>query len=145
MTEDQRGKIHAFATSYDLGVIATNSHDRKSPEAACVAVTITKDLDIIFGTSSSSRKSKNIALNSNISFVIGGDEVRKTTIQMEGIAILLEGIERKDCEELHCVRHPNSAKYRNDPKQQYFKMNPRWIRYHDSSVNPTEEWEIELH
>lgn len=144
MTEEQRIKISSFITSYDLGVIATNSINRKSPEAALVAVTITEKLNIIFGTSADSRKSKNITLNPNIAFVIGGDEMRKTTIQIEGIASLLEDAERKTAEELHCIRHPNSAKYRNDPKQQYFKMTPHWIRYHNSSANPTEEWESEL-
>ena len=142
MTEEQRLKIYLFAASCDLGVIATNSLDRKSPEAALVAVTITENLDIIFGTSADSRKSKNIMLNPNIAFVIGGDEIRKTTIQVEGKALLLEGVERKTAEELHCTRHPNSTKYRNDPKQQYFKMMPQWIRYHNSSASPTEEWEI---
>jgi general stress protein 26 len=144
MTEEQRAKIYSFAASCDLGVIATNSHDRNSPEAACVAVTITENLEIVFGTSADSRKSKNIALNPNVTFVIGGDETRKTTIQIEGTALLLEDAERKTAEELHCIRHPNSAKYRNDPQQQYFKMTPHWIRYHNSSAHPTEKWEINL-
>lgn len=144
MTEEQRVKIHSFANSCDLGVIATNSHDRRSPEAACIAVTITDSLDVIFGTSADSRKSKNIAFDPNIAFVVGGDEARKTTIQIEGTVSLLEGAERKSYEELHCARHPNAAKYRNDPKQQYFKMTPHWIRYHDSSANPVEEWEVSL-
>ncbi len=144
MTEDQRAKILSFIRSCDLGVIATNSLNHGSPEAACVAVTINGNLDIIFGTSADSRKSKNIALDPNIAFVIGGDETRKTTIQMEGRALLLENAERKAAEEMHCTRHPNSAKYRNDPKQQYFKMTLQWIRYHNSSVSPTEEWETEL-
>lgn len=144
MTEEQRIKIYSFVASCDLGVIATNSCNRSAPEAACVAVTITENLDIIFGTSADSRKSKNIMHNSNIAFVIGGNEMEKTTTQIEGVVFLLKDAERKIYEDLHCVRHPNSAKYRHDPKQQYFKVIPYWIRYHNSSISPTEEWEVDL-
>ncbi|PIR03581.1 MAG: hypothetical protein COV59_05325 [Candidatus Magasanikbacteria bacterium CG11_big_fil_rev_8_21_14_0_20_39_34] len=125
-----------------FGVVCTNSQDGLSPESAVVAVSYTGNLEIVFGSFDVSRKNKNIQANQYVSLVIGWDNTNKTTVQIEGKAVLLDGEERKNCERRHCQRNPESEKFLSDPRQQYFKVIPHWIRYSNFSVNPQEVWEI---
>ena len=126
--------------AHEFGVIASNSIDG-APESAVVGFSETDDLEIIIGSFSDTRKNKNIARDPKVSFVIGWDNAKKMTIQIEGIATLLEGEERRTLAEKHCQKNKGSAKFIDIPKQQYFKIVLKWIRYSDFSVNPQEVWE----
>lgn len=138
-----RQKILTFFEKNYFAVIATNSQNNSAPESAVVAFSYTENLEIFFGSFVSTRKNKNIQVNSHISLVIGWDNTNKTTIQIEGKVTLLEGEEKVKAEKEHCKRNPNSEKYINDPRQQYFKVIPYWIRYSNFSVHPQEVWELE--
>lgn len=74
--------------------------------------------------------------------MVGWDN--STTIQIEGQAVLVESEERKRLEDVHCIKNELSNKYRNDPRQEYFKIIPYWIRYFDFSIDPQEVWEVRL-
>lgn len=145
MTIKQKKQIILeFIKTCEFGVVATIALGSQTPESAVVAVSETENLEIVFASHADARKNKNIAQNSHISAVIGWDTILKTTVQFEGIAVLLEGTEREECETYHCVKNKGSRKYWNDPEEQYFKVIPRWIRYSNHSVDPKEIWELEF-
>lgn len=68
-----------------------------------------------------------------------------TTVQIEGFAEVIEqGEERTRLEDEHCRKNESSGKYRKDPRQEYIKVKPTWIRYSNFSVDPQEVWEVDL-
>lgn len=144
LLETQKEKVASFIKTHSFGVIATNSANGLAPESAVVAFSETELLEIIFGSFSSTRKNQNIRLNPSVSFVIGWDNTDKTTIQIEGKAVLLEGAERETLEQAHCKKNPESTKYLSDPRQEYFKIIPHFLRYSNFSVDPQEVWELAL-
>ena len=144
LPEDKKQNILKILQTCHFGVIATNSQNGLAPESAVVAFSYTENLEIIFGSFITTRKNINIQNNPKVSFVIGWDNTNKTTIQVEGNAILLESEERIKVQEEHCRRNSESKKYINDPRQQYFKVVPYWIRYSNFSTNPQEVWEVKV-
>lgn len=144
MTEEQKNKIFAILKKNEFGVVATLPNEiGKAPQSAVVAISETPDLHIIFGSFNSSRKNNNIKYNPHISVVVGWDNKDKKTLQIEGKAqLVLDNKEQELLEEMHCVKNPSSERFRNDPRQEYFRMVPYWIRYSDFSKDPQEVWEI---
>lgn len=143
MNKEQRLKIFGLLNENEFGVISTNSFNG-APESAVVAVSTTDDLQLIFGTFDSSRKFNNILKDNKVSIVIGWDNVKKQTMQIEGIAMLVPDSERKHVEDIHCKKNPVSEKFRNNLHQKYFTIKPYWIRYSDFSINPQEIWELDI-
>lgn len=146
MNNDQKNKIFNMFEKNKFGVVATLSaeHDRP-PESAVVAISHTPKLEIVFGSFKTTRKNINLTHNSNISVVIGWDNSNKKTLQIEGRAQqVLDRLEREKVEIVHCAKNPESEKFKNDPRQEYFKIIPDWIRYSDFSQDPQEVWEIKL-
>jgi general stress protein 26 len=141
MTEDQRKKITVLLKANQFCVLATNS-TTGTPESAVVAFSNTSDLEIVFASFKQTRKNKNLEKDPHISMVIGWDNL--TTLQVEGTAEVVVGEERARLEDAHCLKNQLSNKYRNDPRQVYFKVRPRWIRYSNFSVDPQEVWEVDL-
>ena len=60
------------------------------------------------------------------------------------MATAVEGREREILEEAHCQKNERSQMFCNDPRQEYFKVVPTWIRYSNFSVDPQEVWEIDF-
>lgn len=141
MTHEQHKKVLSLLERNEFGVVATNSDDG-APESAVVAFSEIPELCVIFGSFKDTRKNKNITRNQYVSIVVGWEH--STTVQMEGRAELVSGEEREKLEQAHCNKNEGSQKYRNDPRQEYFKITPTWIRYSDFSVNPQEVWEVHL-
>lgn len=144
MSDQEKQKILTFFQTYNFGVISTNSKNGLAPESAVVAFSYTENLEIIFGSFITTRKNVNIKNNSKVSFVVGWDNTNKTTIQVEGDAIVLEGEDRIKAQQEHCRRNIESQKYINDSRQQYFKIVPYWIRYSNFSFDPQEVWEVNM-
>ena len=144
MNKIQLSKIVQILDENEFGVVATNSISNKSPESAVVAISHTPDLKLIFGTFKQSRKYTNIISNPHLSVVIGWDNNKKQTMQIEGIAELVALEKRTEIENIHCAKNPSSEKFRNNLNQQYFLITPKWIRYSNFSTNPQEIWELEL-
>ncbi len=118
---------------HSMMVISSTNSDGESQSAA-TGFGQTEELIIIFGTSISSRKAKNIMNNSRVSIVIGWDE--KGTIQYEGFAKLVSNQERPKYSEILFNKNPASKKFDSDPEQCYFIVKPSWIRYTDITTNP---------
>jgi general stress protein 26 len=140
MTPEQKQKIDSVLNANDFGVIATNS-GVGSPESAVISISKTPGGAVVFCSSDTLRKNHNIEKDPRISFVTGWDVAIRQTVQIEGIARLLEGADRGAVENAHCVIHKGFEKHKDNPHQQYFIIEPKWIRYSDLSANP-ESWEI---
>ncbi|MDO8508363.1 MAG: pyridoxamine 5'-phosphate oxidase family protein [Nanoarchaeota archaeon] len=139
--EDKKLKILNFISSKKLTVIST-INKQNHPESAVVAFSQNSNLELIFGTSSTSRKYKNLQNNNRASLVIGWEEDEKITVQYEGIAIQLKGNEKEEARQAHLKKNPGSKKFDSMPTQTYFKIIPKWIRYSSLSISPPEIFEI---
>lgn len=107
------------------------------PESAVVGFGVTDDLQLIFGTSYTSRKAQNVANNKNVSAVIGWD--RQGTVQYEGTVRQLEDAEVDTYTELYFAKNTGAKLYKDDPSERYFLISPRWIRFTDVTERP---WEV---
>lgn len=142
MTPEQKQKIDSVLNENDFGVISTNS-DGGAPESAVISISKTPEGNIVFCSSDTLRKNHNIARDSRVSFVTGWDGVVRQTVQIEGVVRLLEGTERDALESAHCAIHKGFEKHKDNPHQQYFMIEAKWIRYSDLSSTP-ESWEVSL-
>lgn len=142
MTPEQKQKIDSVLNANDFGVIATNSGGG-APESAVISISKTPEGAIVFCSSDALRKNHNIEKDARVSFVTGWDGAIRQTVQIEGTARLLEGADRDVVEDAHCAIHKGFEKHKGNPHQQYFIIEPRWIRYADLSANP-ESWEVVL-
>ena len=112
-------------------VISTIGPDNQ-PEAALVGFSEDKDLKILIGTGSDTRKCKNIASNPNVAVVIA-DEQRKLEVQYEGKAVIYKAEDIKDRLEAHFKKLPSARARLNDPNQAWIIIEPNWIRFADLS------------
>ena len=124
-----------------LAVISTVDNERNRPEAACIAFAEKDDLTLIFGTSNTSRKYKNLQSNPNVSCVIGwSDEVG--TIQYEGTATELMGEDALEHGWLLADKNENARVFLTKESQRYFLVQPMWIRLVDKTKKPEEKLEL---
>lgn len=112
---------------HKLCVISTLDTQNNKPESAVVAFAEKDDLSLIFGTSSTTRKYKNLQTNKNISVVIGWSE-EMGTLQYEGIARELSDQEAKQNAEILILKNKQSEKFLSKADQRYFLITPKWIR-----------------
>ncbi len=129
-------KIRDFLIKERLCVISSINGSGK-PESALVAFSENDDIEILIGTSSESRKYKNIKNNKNVSLVFGfGGE---KTLQYEGLAKLVESNEVGQHIERHLQKNPGSQKYHEEPTQKYIMISPTWARLTKSEPGVIEE------
>lgn len=133
-------QLYNFMNEHPLMVISSLGPEGQS-QSAVVGFGQTKDLEIIFGTGRSNRKTKNIINDSRVSAVIGWD--KNGTVQYEGRARLLTGEEAGQYAEMYFTKNP-SARHNDDADKRYFLVKPSWIRYTDISTNPWTVQESEL-
>ncbi|MBI5133800.1 MAG: pyridoxamine 5'-phosphate oxidase family protein [Candidatus Taylorbacteria bacterium] len=128
--ENPRKKIAEFLKGEKLAVVSTVGKDG-APESAVVAFAETKGLEIVFGTSNTSRKHANLQKDPRVSFAIGWSFTGKKTVQYEGVASELSGKEAEKMAKALIAKNPSAAKFHELPDQRYFIVKPTWIRYSD--------------
>jgi general stress protein 26 len=121
-----KDKMLEYLTGHSFCVISTVDAQSR-PESAFVGLSFSTDLEVVIGTSKSSRKLKNILQNGRVAIVVGD---LKGTVQYEGIA---EELSYEDCEALvreqTFTKLPKLDKYRDDPTNIWIKITPTWIRF----------------
>jgi pyridoxine/pyridoxamine 5'-phosphate oxidase len=128
--------IYNFLNVHPLAVMSTVQANG-GPQAAVVGFGQTKDLEILIGTYNSSRKYKNLTMNSAVALVIGWDNGE--TIQYEGNARKLRSDELDLIRDNYWVKNPQAEAYHQNSGERYFIITPTWIRYTDLKVEP---WDI---
>lgn len=139
MVDNQQ--LYDFMNEHPLMAVSSLGSEGQ-PQSAVVGFGQTKDLEIIFGTRQSNRKTQNIVNDSRVSVVIGWD--KNGTVQYEGNAQLLSGEEAGIYVEIYFTKNPMARQYNRDPDQRYFLVKPTWIRYTDVSTGPWTVQEAEF-
>jgi uncharacterized pyridoxamine 5'-phosphate oxidase family protein len=119
--------IVSFLKTKKHTVISTIS-SAQAPESALIGFGQTDELEIIFGTSNTTRKYKNLKANNKVSFVIGWDE-DFTTVQYQGEARELSQDEWDTYLPDYHEKVPEAAKFRTSQTQTYWLVKPTWVRY----------------
>lgn len=138
---DKAKMISDYIASQILGVLATVNSEG-NPEAALVAITEIGPLELVFGTSNTTRKYQNLLNHPAVAVTLGHDVEKAITVQYEGLAEELSGQELARCRTLHIKKNPRSEKYAFQPEQRFFKVKPIWIRYSDLASKPPVEFEL---
>lgn len=126
-------ELYAFLQQHDHAVLSTVSANCE-PEAALVGVAATEKLELIFDTSSESRKYANLIANAKVALVLGWDQ--QTTLQYEGEARQLAGEEAARYKEVYFQCFPTGRERESWPDTVYFVVQPNWIRYSDFNQEP---------
>jgi uncharacterized pyridoxamine 5'-phosphate oxidase family protein len=128
MAAKNKAELCAFMQSHRLAVLATaDRHGR--PEAALVDVAVTDGLEIIFETTSETRKIRNLQENPRISFVIGWAD--NQTLQYDGVVDQPGAGELERIVRYYLSVFPEKLSHRAWPGNFYFRARPLWIRYSD--------------
>ena len=120
--------LYQFLSAHHHAVISSVAENNE-PQAALVGVAITENLELIFDTTSDTRKYDNLVRNPALAAVIGWDG--EQTVQYEGIARLLTGDELKPYQEIYLRAFPDGIGRAAWEHIAYFVVQPKWIRFSD--------------
>jgi len=107
---DQRQFIN-FVRQRGLAVIATRAADG-APQAALIGITATERGELVFDTSRSSRKYRNLSAFPQVALVIGWDN--EMTVQCEGTADAPTGADHDRCLQAYLAQYPDGAERAHD-------------------------------
>ncbi len=138
-----RTELLLFMRAYTYAVQTSVSPER-SPQAAVVGIAVTDSFEIIFDSVDTTRKVKNLSVNSRIAFVMGGwtpgDE---RTVQYEGEVDWPQGSELERLKSLYFATFPDGQKRLGWSGITYMRARPAWIRYSDYNKDPEEVVELD--
>jgi len=134
-------EVYRFLREHRLAVISTVGPDA-SPQAAVIGIAVTAALDIIFDTSTASRKYANLRADPRAALVIGWDLGQ--TVQLEGTAEILSGPDLDACKPDYFAIWPDGRDREHWPDIAYVRVRPRWLRYSDFSRSPPRVEEMRL-
>lgn len=126
-----RATLVAFIQPHEFGVIATAA-PTAVPEAALVNIAVTPALEIIFETTTATRKCANLRDNPLAAMVIGWENDQ--SLQMDGTVELLEGSARERFKDIFMAAFPQKASHEYWPGNDFYCMRPYWARL--SNYNP---------
>jgi general stress protein 26 len=126
-------ELYQFITAHKLAVISTATSDGK-PQAALVGIAVTPELELIFDTLRTTRKSRNIAANPAVAFVIG--TTTEVSVQYEGEVFEPAGAALDNYKPVYFRQFPDGPERQSWPGIVYYVVRPRWIRYSDYEARP---------
>lgn len=141
--EEIKKNVLAFIKNYQLTVISTVDVETNKPESAVIGFAEKENLELVFGTSNTSRKYKNLQKNTNVSFVIGWSH-EFGTVQYEGVAQELTGEEAVEGGNVLANKNEKVRRFLTKENQRFFLVKPTWVRFVDKSKKPDEISEIRL-
>jgi hypothetical protein len=130
MTKEQ---LFAFIQEQKYAVLSS-VNAKGTPQSALVGIAATRDLEIIFDTTKTSRKHETLCANRAVAFVVGctGDK----TLQYEGEAWEPVGDELARCKAVYFAKFPDGPSREKWPTISYFVVKPKWIRFSDYGETP---------
>jgi general stress protein 26 len=99
------------------------------PQAALIGVAATDQGEIVFDTTRSSRKYRNITADPRVALVVGLDD--EVTVQAEGVADLPRGEELRRCTDSYFAQYPDGRERAKDPAIVHLRVRLTWLRYSD--------------
>jgi general stress protein 26 len=124
---DQQQFIN-FIRQRGLAVIATRGTDG-APQAALVGITATGRGELVFDTSRSSRKYRNLSAFPQVALVIGWDN--EMTVQCEGTADIPTGADHDRCLQAYLAQYPDGVERAHDHDIVHVRVRPSWLRSSD--------------
>jgi uncharacterized pyridoxamine 5'-phosphate oxidase family protein len=107
-----------------------------NPDAAFIGFSATPELDILFGTSDTSRKFSRIHDNAHVSFNVT-DKDKRYTVQLKGLVQEITKDDLSPFEHNHYNKLGEaSRKFKDMPDQHFFLITPSWLRFTDCSGYP---------
>jgi pyridoxine/pyridoxamine 5'-phosphate oxidase len=139
-----RADLLAFLRSHRYAVQASAAAE-SGAQAAIVGIAVLDTFEIVFDTLATSRKARNLEHDARIALVIGGSDGGERTVQYEGVTDRLAGTELDDIRERYFQVFPDGRDRLAWPGLIHLRVQPRWMRYSDFSVNPPiiVEWSAE--
>lgn len=110
-----------------------------SPHAAALHYSHRSEpLALYFSTENTSKKCQALldGKPGKASVVVGFSEEEWVTLQMDGEVRVVESSELPQVHELHYAKHPDSAKYKDDPATVFLVFTPSWWRSTDFNTTP---------
>jgi hypothetical protein len=124
-------EVVGFLNTQQLGRIATLGSNGQ-PQIANVAFSQNDALELIIGTSETSRKAINIMRDSRVAFE-ATDPEKRYTVQFEGNAHRLSPEEFESRSKAHFEKLPGSLPFKDITGQAHFLLKPTWVRFSDCS------------
>jgi general stress protein 26 len=135
----KRDELVWFLRRNRLAVQASAAPDG-SPQAAVVGFAVSDDLEIVFDTVETTRKSLNLRADPRIALVIGWDDA--VTVQIEGLADFPVGAELARLQECYFRVYPDGRDRLSWPGITYVRVRPAWVRYSDFTQEPPHVVEV---
>lgn len=126
-----RSEFVEFVRAAKLAVVSTVTPEGR-PEAAVLEIAALGDGTLLFDCRPIARKVRNLAKNTRVALVIGWDPV---TLQVEGEAELLMGIEREAMLGLYAQQHAVNPAIADD--LMLYQVSVDWLRYVEVGQPPT--------
>ena len=117
----------------DLCILSTADKSGKS-ESAVMAYTLKDDFTLLMNSEASTRKVQNLLVNNQISVVVGGLE-GDPSIQIDGVAKVLEGEQAQQAKDYMLSVNPELKNYFSETGR-FIMIIPTWFRLSDFTVNP---------
>ena len=128
-----RRDLHAFIVQHRLGVVSSIGPDG-APQSALVGIAASTDIEIVFDTTTSTRKYANLVARPRCSVVVGW--TGEQTVQLEGVAEELVGSELERLRAVYFEAWPDGPSRLKWPGITHFVIRPTWIRYSDFAQDP---------
>ncbi len=125
----KKAALVEFVARHRWAVEATIGEE--GPQAAVIGVAVTDDLEIVFDTSTRSRKAENLRRTRKIALVVGWDDAQ--TVQIEGTVDEPKGADKARLLEAYVAKFPDGADRAKDPDITHFRVKPTWARFSDFS------------
>jgi Pyridoxamine 5'-phosphate oxidase len=126
----------AFIRAHRWAIAATSSVGG-APQAAIIGVAVSDKLELVFDTLASSRKATNLRANPRVALVIGGwNDAEPRTLQYEGDADFPVGVDLEKLRQIYFAAFPDGPTRLSWPGITYVRVEPRWVRFSDFTVEP---------
>ena len=135
MTAEERRVVLEYMRSQRLAVVSSLSAEG-APQSALVGVAVTDALEIVFDTTSVTRKHANLSRNNRAAVTFGG--AGEQTLQLEGLAhpVSFDGESDALYREAYYQAWPSGRDRRAWPNIAYWRIVPTWIRFSDYERGP---------
>jgi pyridoxine/pyridoxamine 5'-phosphate oxidase len=127
-----REELCDFLRLHRYAVISSIS-PQGAPQSAVVGIAVSRELEIIFDTVSSSRKYRSLTANPAAAVALWTGEA---TLQYEGIAQEPAGSDRDRYREVYFKTWPDGRDRLSWPGITHFVIRPTWIRFSDFDRRP---------
>ena len=131
-------KILDFLTKHRVCSLTTLLSDG-SPHAAALHYSHRDNpLTLYFSTENTSRKCQDLlnGKTGKATVAIGFSEEEWVTFQMDGDIRMATKEELPEIQKVHYTKHPDAAKYKDDPATVFLIFTPTWWRYTDYKTKP---------